>query len=41
MLNSDADDSDGNKKTTPTKARPKLDGPSTAVIRAHALIHSK
>ena len=41
MLDSDADDSDGVKKTTPIKIRPKLDGPSTAVICAHAHIQNK
>ena len=32
---------DGAKKTTPIKIRPKLDGPSTAVICAHAHIQNK
>ena len=32
---------DGAKKTTPIKKRPKLDGPSTAVICAHAHIQNK
>ena len=41
MLDSDADDSDGVKKTTPIKIRPKSDGPSTAVICAHAHIQNK
>ena len=41
MLDSDADDSDGVKKTTPIKIRPKLDGPSTAVIHVHAHIQNK
>ena len=41
MLDSHADDSDGAKKTTPNKIRPKLDGPSTAVIHAHAHIQNK
>ena len=41
MLDSDADDSDGAKKTTPSKIRPKLDGPSRAVICAHAHIQNK
>ena len=41
MLDSDADDSDGVKKATPNKIRPKLDGPSTTVIRAHAHIQNK
>ena len=41
MLDSDADDSDGVKKTTPIKIRPKLDGPSTAGIHAHAHIQKK
>ena len=41
MLDSDADESDGVKKTTPIKIRPKLDGPSTAVIHAHAHIQNK
>ena len=30
MLDSNADDSDGVKKTTPIKIRPKSDGPSTS-----------
>ena len=41
MLDSDADDSDGVKKTMPIKIRPKSDGPSTAVICAHAHIQNK
>ena len=41
MLDSDADDSDGAKKTTPSKIRPKLNGPSSAVIHAHAHIQNK
>lgn len=38
MPDIDADDSDGIKKTTPNKIRPKLDSPSTAVIHAHIQI---
>ena len=41
MLDSDADDSDGAKKTTPSKIRPKLDGPSATMIRAHTHIENK
>ena len=41
MLDSDADDTDDVKKSAPNKIRPKLDGPSTAVIRAHAHIQNK
>ena len=41
MLDSGADDSDDAKKATPNKIRPKLDGPSTVVIRAHAQIRDK
>ena len=40
MLDSDADDTDEVKKATPNKTRPKVDGPSSAVIRAHALIQN-
>ena len=41
MLDSDADDTDDVKKAAPNKIRPKLDGPSTAVIHAHAQIQNK
>ena len=41
MLDSDADDTDDVKKTTPSKTRLKVDSPSTAVIHAHAEIQNK
>ena len=41
MLDSGADDTDDVKKATPNKIWPKLDSPSTAVIRAHTEIQNK
>ena len=41
MLDSASEESDEPKKNTPNKTRPKPDGPSTAVLNAHALIQNK
>ena len=41
MLDSASEDSDEPKKNTSNKIRPKLDGPSTAVLNAHAQIQNK
>ena len=40
MLDSASDDSDEPKRNTSNKIRPKLDGPSTAVMHAHAQIQN-
>ena len=41
MLDSASEDSDEPKKNTSNKIRPKLDGPSTAVLNAHTQIQNK
>ena len=41
MLDSASEESDEPKKNTPNKTRPKPDGPSTAVLNAHAQIQNK
>ena len=41
MLDSASEESDKPKKNTPNKTRPKPDGPSTAVLNAHAQIQNK
>ena len=41
MLDSASEESDEPKKNTPNKTRPKPDGPSAAVLNAHAQIQNK
>ena len=41
MLDSTSEESDEPKKNTPNKTRPKPDGPSTAVLNAHAQIQNR
>ena len=41
MLDSASEESDEPKKNMPNKTRPKPDGPSTAVLNAHAQIQNK